>query len=211
MRRAKEHQSNILVASTELADRKEKLGLGGAHKRRGFGFTPTLEAPSSDVSEEEWERLSSGFIAQCARAHREGRLSAKEPICGGAIGLEIRKAGGNLLWLSKNLFRRQRFLDAYSFQMGWAVPYDLVWKNNAPPMHANVKASKGARNKLKKELKKKRMSQVQELVITDPKKLERVQKNLENISRRMQGVVVEIMPAAGHRRRARAQGNDVDA
>jgi hypothetical protein len=109
--------SGNLVTAKEAAQRKEKLGLRVAKKRRGWGFKPTSGNSSSEYTKKERTAdATKNFIGSCVRACLEDVLKSTNPTPPKILRREIRKAGGNTQWLFCDADRLHKFGDEFSRQ-----------------------------------------------------------------------------------------------
>jgi hypothetical protein len=120
-----------LVTAKEASDIKQRLGLEGVNRRRGFGFDPPSDAANPSCSDEERKKDADKiFIAECVKAYRRGTLSGTYPMPNSVLVKNIRRAGGNIKWLAADLSRRRTFHYEYCRALGRAVPYEDVWQDS---------------------------------------------------------------------------------
>jgi hypothetical protein len=118
-----------LVSTKEAAERKKKLGLEGVQRPRGFGYVPLPDPAGAEYSDRErTDDAKKLFIEQCVRAYAAGILSHANPPPQRTIMHEIRKAGGNIKWLSINLGRQRIFHSEYCRLLRRPVPFEKVWQ-----------------------------------------------------------------------------------
>lgn len=73
------------------------------------------------------KKLIRSFISQCATAYAAGKLDASTPKPPKALFLPIRKAGGNIAWLSAQPRFQSLFHKDYCRVIGQDVPLEKVW------------------------------------------------------------------------------------
>jgi len=120
----------ILTSTTEDGTRKKRLGLKDGERRRGWGFEPL---PDRGESYSDSERLSDArnvFIEDCARLYMHGKLTERNPTPSVRLAQEIRRAGGNVRWISINVYRQRTFHYHYCRLRGAHVPLEKVWRRD---------------------------------------------------------------------------------
>jgi hypothetical protein len=96
----------------------------------GLGYRPPIDQ-SGKGEYSDTERMQDArrlFVSHCARAYAEKTLTSTVPTAPRSISQEVRRAGGNVRWLSIDLARQRTFHYEYCQLLGKAVPFDKVWQ-----------------------------------------------------------------------------------
>ena len=123
------YQSGNLVTAKEAGEKNKRLGIKGVHKPRGYGHVVTTGSRTDEYTDKERaDDAKRIFVAVCARAYRDHLLTSTSPMPPQRIRQEVRRAGGNIKWLSTDRARRHTFHYEYCQLLGRAVPFETVWQ-----------------------------------------------------------------------------------